>query len=268
MGGAIAQRIIDAGFSTVLWARRPEALEPFVAPNVEFASSPADLAARADVIGVCVWADEDVRQVIAGEGGLLAGCRPGTVLAVHSTTLPETCRQLARVAAERGVALLDAPVSGGRNAAVAGSLLVIVGGDEADSDRCRPVFDAFAQLIVHAGSVGAAQHAKLINNALLAANLALADDALSLGEALGIEWSAMGQILRRGSGSSFGVELVALTRSSGATRRAALPSLQKDVKSLVGEAAPDECRSTELFINAATEGVRRLESPPAGWAQD
>jgi 3-hydroxyisobutyrate dehydrogenase len=111
MGGAMARQVIAAGWPTVLWARRPEVLGAFDAPNVEAAATPAALAAVADLVGVCVWADDDVREVVAGDDGLLAGCRPGTVVAVHSTVSPATCRQLAELAAPRGVAVLDAPPS-------------------------------------------------------------------------------------------------------------------------------------------------------------
>ena len=118
IGGAIASRIIGAGFPTVLWARRPDALAPFLDARVESAESPADLAAWADIVGICVWSDEDVREVMLGDRGVLAGCRPGTVVAIHSTTQPGTCRDLAEAARELDVVVIDAPVSGGRDGAL------------------------------------------------------------------------------------------------------------------------------------------------------
>ena len=101
MGGAIATRIIEASWPTVLWARRPEALEPFGRKNVTTVPTPRALATRVDLVGVCVWSDDDVRQVLLGESGILDGCRPGTIIAIHSTIQPSTCRELAAAAAER-----------------------------------------------------------------------------------------------------------------------------------------------------------------------
>ena len=266
IGGAMVTRIVGAGFPTVLWARRPDAVAPFVGTLVETADSPADLASRADIVGICVWSDQDVREVVLGPRGVLAGCRPGTVVAIHSTTQPGTCRALAETGRETDVAVIDAPVSGGRDGALAGTLVVAVGGDEVAADRCRPVFASFSEEVVHLGPVGSAQFAKLVNNALLAANLSLADDALTLGALLGIRPEALAQVLRRGTGRSYGLDVALGARRSADTRRAALPFLEKDVHSLTtGDAAAACTESASLLAGAATEAVRRLSDPPGGW---
>jgi 3-hydroxyisobutyrate dehydrogenase-like beta-hydroxyacid dehydrogenase len=264
MGGAIATRIIHGGWPTILWARRPSALHEFRGANVEAAGTPAELATAADVIGICVWSDDDVREVVAGEQGVLAGCRPGTVIAVHSTVLPSTVRDLAALAAKTGVFVVDAPVSGGRKVALAGFLTLAVGGDERALVRCRPVFDAFAGEIVRLGDVGAGQVAKLLNNMLFAANLAVADDALTLGEAMGVDAGALAKFLGAGSGRSFGLGIAQTARGSDATRQAALPALQKDVDRLTIEAALHGIEGTSLRV-AAVEALRRLRDPPLGW---
>lgn len=263
----MVQRIIDAGFPTVLWARRPEALEPFRAANIEAAESPADLASRSDLIGICVWADDDVREVLEGEQGVFAGCASGAVVAIHSTVAPATCRELARAATERGVIVLDVPVSGGREVALAGSLAVAVGGDEQAAERCRPVFEAFGDPVLYVGPVGAGQSVKLINNALLAGNLALADDALALGDALGIRPEPMQQMLRSGSGRSFAFDVAIGARGSPQVRDAARPSLEKDVHSLAADTASQDDASAALLLRAAEEAVTRLAHPPQGWIQ-
>ncbi len=272
MGGAMAQRLVDAGWATVLWARRPEVLDAFSAANVEVAATPAALAAAADLVGVCVWADDDVREVVAGEDGLLAGSRPGTVIVIHSTVEPATCRALAALAAARGVALLDAPVSGGRDVALEGKLTVAVGGDLQTLQRCRPVLAAFADTVVALGDVGAGQVAKLLNNALLAANLTVADDALTLGEALGLDPVALAPFLADGSGRSYGLGVAARARTTPATRQAARPALDKDLSRLRAAMAPDGADAgaavddpTPLLRDAA-EAIRRLGDPPPGWA--
>jgi len=259
MGAAMATRIIAAGFPTVLWARRREALAQF--QDVEVAASPAELAAAVDFVGICVWSDDDVREVFDGEAGVLAGCKPGTVVAIHSTTAPATCRELARAGAARGVVVVDAPISGGPDAALAGSLVVAVGGDEAAVERCRPVFSTFADLIVHLGPVGSAQIAKLVNNALFCANFTLGDDALALGAALGLDPDALAQVLMRGSGRSLGVDVASRARTSTETRERALGPLEKDVRCLTSDAAPAESAAVPLFTEAARDAIRRLANP-------
>jgi len=188
------------------------------------------------------------------------------VVAIHSTTQPATCRALADVGRELRVAVIDAPVSGGRDGALAGTLVVAVAGDEEAARRCRPVFATFSDEVVHLGPVGSAQFAKLVNNALLAANLSLADDALTLGAVLGIRPEALAQVLRRGTGRSYGLDVALGARGSADTRRAALPFLEKDVHSLTtGDAAAQCAESASLLAGAATEAVRRLSDPPGGW---
>jgi 3-hydroxyisobutyrate dehydrogenase len=267
MGGAIATRIIAAGFPTVLWARRPEVLASFAGTHVETATTPAELAARADLIGICVWADEDVRQVLQGDHGVLAGCRPGTIVAIHATVQPATCRELAAAAAERGVIVIDAPVSGGRHVAVAGSLVVAVGGDEDAVERCRPIFATFGDPVIHLGQIGTGQLAKLVNNALLAANLALADDALALAKTLGVEPGAMARMLRHGSGRSYALDVAVAARASAATRHAMLGPLEKDVQYLTSDAMRRDCAGAALLVDAAREAIRRLADPPTAWSE-
>ena len=111
---------------------------------------------------------------------------PGGVIAVHSTTHPDTCRKLAEKADAQGVSVIDAPVSGGGGAASEGRLLVMVGGDTAVVERCRPVFETYADPVVHLGDLGCGQTTKLLNNLIFTANLGTTATALSLAKALGI----------------------------------------------------------------------------------
>ena len=264
LGGGMVRRVIDAGFATVVWARRPEVTAELAGPTVEVATSAADLAARSDIVEICVWADDDVRSVLEGEHGVLAGARPGTVVAIHSTVAPATCRELEALAAASGVVVLDVPVSGGREVALAGNLAVAVGGDEDAAARCGPVFEAFGDSVVYVGPVGAAQAVKLINNALLAANLAIADDALTLGEAFGVRSDAIAAWLSSGSGRSYALEVMVGLRASKEMREAARPALAKDVDAVAAD-VPRDGSEARLLLDAAKEAVRRLAEPPAGW---
>ncbi|MET9214114.1 MULTISPECIES: NAD(P)-dependent oxidoreductase [unclassified Nocardia] len=202
-GGPMARRIIDAGYPTTLWARRPASLEPFADTTASTADSPAALGAAADLVCVCVVGDADVREVVTGEHGVLAGMAPGSVLAVHSTVHPDTCRELSELAARQGISVLDAPVSGGGPAAAEGRLLVMVGGPADAVETARPVFATYANPIVHLGDVGAGQFAKLLNNLLFTANLATAQGTLRLGAELGLDTARLGEVITHGTADSF-----------------------------------------------------------------
>jgi 3-hydroxyisobutyrate dehydrogenase len=112
-GGPMARCIVEGGYPLTLWARRPESVEPFGDAAATVVGTPAEVGAASDVVGICVVADADVEDVALRPDGVLAGMAPGGVVAVHSTIHPDTCRRLAEQAAGRGVAVVDAPVSGG-----------------------------------------------------------------------------------------------------------------------------------------------------------
>ncbi|MFD0689639.1 NAD(P)-dependent oxidoreductase [Actinomadura fibrosa] len=228
-GGPMARRIAQERHDLTIWARRPASTAPFADTAASVAPTPADLGAASDVVGVCVVADADVEDVLLRPDGVLAGMSPGGVVAIHSTVHPDTCRRLADRAAERGVALVDAPVSGGGQAAAQRRLLVMVGGAEKDVVRCRPVFDAFADPVIHLGPLGSGQLAKLLNNFVFTAQIAMALDTFSLSDALGMDRAAMADVLAHGSGGSRAAAILAASGFDTTGLRQAAPLLRKDV---------------------------------------
>ena len=229
-GGPMAGRIIAAGYPVGLWARRPEALEPFVEQGAEAMPSLEALGRACGHVGVCVVDDRGVEEVCAA---LIPVMRPGARIAIHSTIHPDTCVALAETASAHGVMLIDAPVSGGGPGAAAGTLTVMVGGETEAVEAARPIFQTFASLIVHLGGVGAGQNAKLVNNALMAAHMALAHQALAAGSALGIDRKALIELIKASSGRSFGFEIYARQPEPSAFAHGAA-LLAKDVR-LLGE---------------------------------
>jgi 3-hydroxyisobutyrate dehydrogenase len=210
-GGPMARRIIEAGYPVTLWARRPATLEPFAGTAAKTAGSPAELASTSDLVCVCVRDDADTEEVV---DAVLGGLAAGSVIAVHSTVHPDTCRRLAERAQAGDVRLIDAPVSGGAPAAEAGRLLVMVGGDEDTVEFCRPVFACYGDPIVHLGPVGAGEITKLLNNAAFTAHLGVAVSLLALGQSLGVDQLRLADVISHGSGNSFALERVA---SAGGT---------------------------------------------------
>jgi 3-hydroxyisobutyrate dehydrogenase-like beta-hydroxyacid dehydrogenase len=205
-GGPIAHRIVDGGMPLTVWARRAEVLEAFTAKGASAATGVAALGAACDHVGICVFDDAGVIEVC---DQLIPAMRQGSRIAIHSTVLPETCIALEQRCAEAGIALIDAPVSGGANGAAKGTLAVMCGGTQAVFDAALPVFETFGKTIVLLGAVGAGQRAKIVNNSLLAANIALAHGALEAGASMGIDRAALVQLIRASSGYSFGVEVCA-----------------------------------------------------------
>lgn len=231
-GGPIAGRIAAAGHELTVWARRPEATAPFAAAGGRVADDVESLARASDILCVCVVDDAGVRDVAASALPVMA---PGGLLLILSTVHPDTCRALAVEAAARGIDLVDAPVSGGAAAARAGTLTVMLGGSAAACDRLAPLLAGFAGLVVRLGEVGAGQTAKLVNNALMAANLALAAEAVDAGAALGLDRAALHRVIAASSGRSFAHDALArLPRLAAFAGGAAL--LAKDV-GLLGELA-------------------------------
>lgn len=260
-GAPMARQIVDAGYATTLWARRPTSLEPFAGTAAKVAGSPAELAAASDLVCLCVVGDADVDEVVGGDNGVLAGITAGGVIAVHSTVHPETCRRLAQKASAQSVSIIDAPVSGGGPAAEAGRLLVMAGGDADVVERCRPVFETYADPVVHLGGLGSGQLTKLLNNLLFTANLGTAATALALGEALGISAARLGEVVSRGSANSFALNSI---QGSGGTldRLAGLAGalLQKDVR-LVADLAEQAGATPGAVLAAADAALALMDHP-------
>jgi 3-hydroxyisobutyrate dehydrogenase len=229
-GAPMARRIVDAGHSLAIWARREASLEPFRETAASAASTPAEVGTASDVVGICVVNDGDVENVLLGSDGVLAGMAAGGVIAIHSTIRPDTCLRLADSAAARGVAIVDAPVSGGGPAAAERKLLVMVGGADADVAQCRPVFETFGNPVIHLGPLGTGQLAKLLNNFVFTAQIAAALDTYDFTRALGMDRAALSQVLASGSGGSRAAAYIAATNfDTSGLRQVAVSLLSKDV---------------------------------------
>ncbi|MDT5093135.1 MAG: hypothetical protein QOH60_2498 [Mycobacterium sp.] len=259
-GGPMARAIIDAGFETTLWARRPATLKPYADTEAKVAGTPAELGANSDLACVCVVGDSDVEEVLCGETGVLAGMAAGGIIAIHSTVSPDTCRIVAEAAADKGISVIDAPVSGGAPAVAERRLLVMVGGDADVVERCRPVFETYGSH-VHLGDVGSGQLAKLLNNLLFTANLANAKTALDFGAALGVDPASLGEVLTRGSANSSALGSIAGSGGSlDVMRDIAGALLQKDVR-LIVDIAEKTGESPGPVLDAADAALSLLGHP-------
>ena len=252
-GGPMARRIIDAGFPTTLWARRPESLEPFADTSADVAASVRDLAAASDVLGVCVVDDAGVDEVLRGPDGALQAMSDGSVVIIHSTVHPTTCLRLQEDFP--AIHVIDAPVSGGGHKAASGELVVMAGGPVEIVDRCRPVLETFGDPVLHLGPLGAGQEAKVLNNTVFAAQLALAAEVFELAAARQLDPAAVAAVLAGGSGRSYAAEIVA---GAGYDLEGLAPFagdlLAKDVGILVDAGAPTD----SALVAAADAALTRM----------
>ncbi|MFI1463365.1 NAD(P)-dependent oxidoreductase [Nocardia carnea] len=196
MGAPMAKKLLDWSGGLTVCDTRPEAVQPFTDAGAEAAGSPAELAAKCGVVCIAVVNDQQVRTVLTGENGVLSTAAPGTVVAVHSTIGDGSAVEFARLCAERGVELVDAPISGGAAGANSGRLAVMVGGNDNAVAAVREPFGCFADLVVHAGEVGAGTQMKLARNLLHFISFTAATEAQRLAEAAGLDITALGKVVR------------------------------------------------------------------------
>jgi 3-hydroxyisobutyrate dehydrogenase-like beta-hydroxyacid dehydrogenase len=257
----MARRIVEGGYETTLWARREASLQPYADTAAKTAGSPAELAAASDLVCLCVVGDDDVREVLYGENGVLAGLSADAIVAIHSTVHPDTCTEVAEKAAAQGVSVIDAPVSGGAPAAQEGKLLVMAGGDPEVVERCRPVFATYGDPIVHLGALGSGQVTKILNNLLFTANLGSAITTLELGDALGIPRDRLCEVLNGGSAVSKALGSIAVF---GGTLDGLAPIagglLQKDVRHAASLAAHASASEGAVFA-AADAALASMDHP-------
>lgn len=239
MGGGMTRNLIATGHRIAVWNRTPGKAEPLADAGAVVAADPADLAARCDLVLICVSDTPDVEAVVTGERGLLDGLRPGSLVVDHSTISPAATRRLAALLAARGAGWIDAPVSGGSEGAARGTLSVMAGGDAADLERARPVMEAYAAKIVHVGPVGAGQLVKLVNQVLVVVTGMGVAEALLFAQGAGLDLPATLEAVKDGAAASWmlsnrGPQMIARDWRPGFT----IDLQEKDLR-LVMEAADE-----------------------------
>jgi len=203
MGAPMAANLLRAGFIVTVWNRSPSRTQPLIEAGAVGADSPADVAAASEVTISCVTNSGDVEEVALGPGGVIEGAAPGSVYIDCSTISPETARKVAAALDAKGVAMLDAPVSGGDVGAQAGTLAIMAGGDAATFERCLPVLQAMGKTIVHVGPNGAGQVVKLCNQVAGGLNLLAAAEAVGLARRAGVDPEKMLEVVSAGAAGSW-----------------------------------------------------------------
>jgi 3-hydroxyisobutyrate dehydrogenase-like beta-hydroxyacid dehydrogenase len=203
MGMPIARRLSDAHYALHFFARRPEVVAEAQGLGATTAGTLAILGATSDLVIINVFNDEQLREVALGPDGLIAHMHPGSVLISHTTGHPSTIQEIAIVAEGRSIATLDCAMSGGPTDIDAGRLTLLVGGDAKILSRVHPVLASYSSPILHVGQVGDSQKVKLLNNALFAAQVALALRIEQCALEMGMEPAPVLQAIRECSGNSY-----------------------------------------------------------------
>lgn len=200
MGAPMARNLLKAGQQLNLFDLNPTVLAELQALGGQVSASPKEAASTADAIITMLPAAAHVRSVYLGEGGVLAGIRAGTPTLDCSTIDPQTAREVSQTAADQGVDMGDAPVSGGTGGAAAGTLTFMVGASDALFATFKPVLAHMGRNIVHCGGVGTGQIAKICNNLLLGISMIGVSEAMALGDALGIDTQVLAGIINSSTG--------------------------------------------------------------------
>jgi len=201
IGAPMARSVIRAGYDVTVCDKFPGPLKPFQADGVKAVQRPAEVADN-EMVVVMVASDDQVREAVAGPEGLLSAVDPASppLLAIMSTILPQTTRELAPLCAAKNIRVVDATVSGLPTVAEKGKLTIMVGGEKADLEAMRPVFEAMGQNIFHCGPLGSGDITKLVNNIVGVTNLYLMVEAMLVGKKLGLDPFKLSEILEQSSG--------------------------------------------------------------------
>jgi 3-hydroxyisobutyrate dehydrogenase-like beta-hydroxyacid dehydrogenase len=257
MGGPMVARLAAAGHDVRVLGRSDEKRSAIAELGAEAVDEIAAVGAAADLVVICVFTDEQVREICLSDG-LVAAMPAGSALVLHTTGSPRTVEAIAERAAPHDIAVVDAPVSGGPHNAAAGELTLFVGGADHAVARVRPALSCYGDPILHVGPLGAGQKVKLVNNALFAAQLGLLANSVEIAARLGIEESALLTALPHGSAASRVLDIVAAGGSVASFVETAGEFVGKDVAVIRRIAAElgSDLGALDDVIDAAIPGGR------------
>ena len=203
MGSSMCGHLLQAGYPVQVHNRTKEKAQPLLDGGATWADTPAGAARGSEMLFAIVGFPADVRDVFLGEEGVLAGAEPGGVVVDMTTSEPSLAEEIYQAAKERGVAAIDAPVSGGDVGARNGTLSIMVGGDEGAVERVRPLFELMGETVVHQGRPGSGQHTKMVNQILIATGMIGVCEALLYAYRAGLDLETVMQSVSGGAAGSW-----------------------------------------------------------------
>ncbi len=208
MGRWMCQHLIAKGYKAIVYNRSKEKLQPLLDLGATAADSPKQVAEASDVVFAIVGFPKDVREVFLGPSGALVGSKPGTVLVDMTTSDPSLAIEIHAAAKAKGVAALDAPVSGGDVGAKNAALSIMIGGDKPTVDAVTPLFECMGKTIIHQGPPGAGQHTKAVNQILISSTMGAVCEALLYGHKAGLNLETVFQSVSVGAAGSKALEVL------------------------------------------------------------
>ncbi|WP_390370025.1 NAD(P)-dependent oxidoreductase [Vibrio fluvialis] len=216
MGFPMAGHLSQTGYCTNVFNRTESKARQWAQQfSGEFFSTPKAAATECDIVFLCVGNDDDVRSVVYGDNGVLAGMEPGSVLVDHTTTSAELAEELANACQEKGIAFIDAPVSGGQAGAENGALTIMCGGEPAVFERIAPVMKSYGKQAALMGKHGQGQRSKMVNQICIAGVLKGLSEGLLLAQKAGLDVGQLVEVLKHGAAGSWQMENRAVTMSQG-----------------------------------------------------
>lgn len=209
MGTSMCGHLLRAGFSATVFNRTKSKAEPLLGAGAAWAESPKKAAEASDVVFTMVGFPSDVREVILGPDGVLAGCKPGNIIVDMTTSEPSLAVEIAQTASRCGVYSVDAPVSGGDIGAREARLSIMVGGDPGAVEAVMPCFERMGKTIVRQGGPGAGQHTKMVNQVLIATNMIGVCEALLYAYRAGLDLQSVLQSVASGAAGSWSLSNLA-----------------------------------------------------------
>jgi 3-hydroxyisobutyrate dehydrogenase-like beta-hydroxyacid dehydrogenase len=249
MGGPMARHMLRAGYKVVSYDTSADAVAAAVKDGATGAASAADVAAASELVIVAVGFDAEVESAVFSENGLLAGAKPGLIIAVASTIAPRTMTRIVERAGAAPVRFIDCPLTRGEQAAIDGKMLTMVGGDKVLFEACRPVMETYADSIFHLGGIGAGQVGKMVNNMILWACMSANREAKLLTEALGVDWESTREALLASSAQNWVMETRADEHPT--------PWAEKDMMIALAEA--DRQRLSLPVAGVVKEAIKQLK---------
>jgi 3-hydroxyisobutyrate dehydrogenase len=216
MGFPMAGHLLKAGHQVTVYNRTPARAAAWVEKHGgKSAATPAEAAKGAEIVFACVGNDDDLRSVLQGGKGAFAGMAKGALFVDHTTASAEVARESAKIAGEKGLRFLDAPVSGGQAGAENGKLTVMVGGAEADFDQAKPVIDSYARACILMGPVGSGQLAKMVNQICIAGLVQGLSEGMNFAMKAGLDTTRLVDCISKGAAGSWQMENRAPTMAQG-----------------------------------------------------
>jgi len=262
MGGSMARHLLDAGHEVRVFTRTRARADAVVAAGATWCDAPAPVAEGADVVATMLGYPRDVREVVLGDGGLLAAMAPGSVLVDHTTSEPVLATEIAAAAAARDVGAVDAPVSGGDVGARNGALVIMAGGDPEAFARAQPIMEVYAAKVVLHGPAGAGQHTKMVNQIAIASGMVALCEAMLYAYRSGLDVDQVLDTIGGGAAGSWSMANYAPRLLRGDLEPGfRIEHFLKDLGIALSEgrrmglALPGTALAEQLYVSASAQGL-------------